>query len=719
MNDNFVYILHVYNERFFLITILSCRYSIRTYQKEGFNKIIDPDGGIHLKRVRLEDELRSGTKTSDERVQWPKDGWTLSLSEMPQFQHCYIFVHLGGDLPSKSVKLRRGAFKAKRDGYKLMKANNVKKVKFNPSHDNYCFFESRVKASMTRNKFYNTRVSLDKNTARVKTACCGCKAGATGRCKHVAALLYTILDYNECDLTEIPPDLTCTDKPQEWNKPRSKKLAEGPMSLNELLMIKHDYEADKIRQKSVKRAQRKAMKQSYDAAPSFARKISTASVEKLCTELERISAKKKPMIVELLRGNNCEPVYPECLQKKDRIHNISLDHDYCVTSSTNKELKSDEIAAAVTVEPSTEMPEFLIEPLTNNYNNRFVLSHCELVQCFDVNHCVLDNNKDSTGVLDIDIDTCVLEQNEPCQSSDDHSVNITRQLVSEMNINHQFSDQSDLQEESFINTCKQFCNEMEITEEEIAKIEETTRGQSENPQWFKFKVGRVTASKFGEINNRRPTTTPDRIVRDIFQYKEKRHLPSHCAEGLNLEPVIKEKYIHAQLQNGHAEIAVHQRGLIIDKSCPLLAASIDGEVCDPDARHSATGNIEMKYIVFPQKLHAEENVPLLYSVASHIKNACLHLQDNKACLKKKHHYYAQVQGGMGITKKPWCDFVVYTKHLGQEDLHIERIYFDPLYWNDLKKKLLEFCLYAIIPEILTQRVKRGKPLQPSLFEYKI
>ena len=55
-----------------------------------------------------------------------------------------------------------------------------------------------------------------------------CKAGAGGCCKHVAALLYNILHYVELGLKEIPEDKTCTDKPQQWNKPK-KTLDNGPV----------------------------------------------------------------------------------------------------------------------------------------------------------------------------------------------------------------------------------------------------------------------------------------------------------------------------------------------------------------------------------------------------------------------------------------------------------------------------------------------------------
>jgi len=226
---------------------------VKDYQKAGLDKkIVDPDGGIHLQRLRLEREIRSQQTSSSrsKRVEWPSEGWTLSLENMPNFQHCYLFAHLAGEMDCNSSKVRRGAFKSKREGYALYKAGHVQKVQFNHTSDEeYCFFDSRVKASMTRNKLYRTKVCLSKQTAQVKSANCNCKAGANGLCKHVGALLYKLLDFTESEVDKIPPDLTCTEKPQQWHKPRSNSTNTGPYLLDELLIIKHDYDADKKKTK--------------------------------------------------------------------------------------------------------------------------------------------------------------------------------------------------------------------------------------------------------------------------------------------------------------------------------------------------------------------------------------------------------------------------------------------------------------------------------------
>ena len=66
----------------------------------------------------------------------------------------------------------------------------------------------------------------------------------------------------------------------------------------------------------------------------------------------------------------------------------------------------------------------------------------------------------------------------------------------------------------------------------------------------------------------------------------------------------------------------------------------------------------------------------------------------------------------------WCAFVVYTYTSAAEDIHAERMYFDLTFWVALKGKLVDFYLFAMIPELLTTCVKRGIPLYPNIFTYK-
>lgn len=260
---------------------------------------------------------------------------------------------------------------------------------------------------------------------------------------------------------------------------------------------------------------------------------------------------------------------------------------------------------------------------------------------------------------------------------------------------------------------------MTISKTEVEGVEERTREQSRNPEWFKCRTGRITASSFGEINNRRSTTATDCLVRDLFQCKTRTATPFQCAEGLRLEPLIREKYVEYQQSQGHKGLCVKEKGFVIDYKNPFLGASVDGEVTDPANTDYPVGNLELKCKVFPAKIHEESNATrLLATLATKTNNLCLDLTDSGFKLKKKHPYYAQLQRGMAVTRKHWCDFVVYTYTSSAEDIQIERIYFDPSFWAALRGKLIDFYLFAMVPELLTTRVKRGVPLYPGIFSYK-
>ena len=109
------------------------------------NKIIDPDGGTHCSKKQVEN---NGSYRGKKVVEWPKEGWTLSLDKAPEFQHCFINSYLSGG--RNREEKRRGAFKRKREGYALFTASHVFHVKFNCSDDGFCFFDAIVNSNSPR-----------------------------------------------------------------------------------------------------------------------------------------------------------------------------------------------------------------------------------------------------------------------------------------------------------------------------------------------------------------------------------------------------------------------------------------------------------------------------------------------------------------------------------------------------------------------------------------
>ena len=82
---------------------------------------------------------------------------------------------------------------------------------------------------------YDVYVHLDQCDGEVRFAKCNCKAGQGGCCKHVAALLYTLLDFTNVDTKEVPKDLTCTQVGQRWNVPSTSTQGAKVFKFNNLL----------------------------------------------------------------------------------------------------------------------------------------------------------------------------------------------------------------------------------------------------------------------------------------------------------------------------------------------------------------------------------------------------------------------------------------------------------------------------------------------------
>lgn len=78
------------------------------------------------------------------------------------------------------------------------------------------------------------------------------------------------------------------------------------------------------------------------------------------------------------------------------------------------------------------------------------------------------------------------------------------------------------------------------------------------------------------------------------------------------------------------------------------------------------------------------------------KNFCLINTDAGPTLNHNHKYYAQVQGEMAIMGLPWCDFVVWTG-ASQNNICIDRIYFDADFVANMMPKLVEFYMNFIYP----------------------
>ena len=91
------------------------------------------------------------------------------------------------------------------------------------------FLRAKCVPEMRKDRIYKLGLALQADSFDITHAECGCPAGKGphGSCKHIAALCYALADF--CRLGVLPDFLTCTEKLQQWNCPRAKRIDRIPV----------------------------------------------------------------------------------------------------------------------------------------------------------------------------------------------------------------------------------------------------------------------------------------------------------------------------------------------------------------------------------------------------------------------------------------------------------------------------------------------------------
>ena len=207
----------------------------------------------------------------------------------------------------------------------------------------------------------------------------------------------------------------------------------------------------------------------------------------------------------------------------------------------------------------------------------------------------------------------------------------------------------------------------------------------------------MTASNFGKVAKRRPTTPVGNLVRSLLYGKS--FSTEATRWGSTHESDAKKQYLDHLRAEGHTDISIEDSGLFISEDDPCLACSPDGLV---DIAGSS-GVIEIKC---PFKL-VKDGLPPDEAARTQGTFFCKLGEDLKPELKRTHDYYYQVQETMAITKRSWCDFVVWIPN----GMSTERITFDSGFWEQTKDKLVQFYRAAILPELAAPRHTRGQAIR--------
>ena len=226
-----------------------------------------------------------------------KLGWIKSLEKLPGFNHEKLVKRLVKDSSTMPDKQAPKAYRNMKKGYGYVR-NIV--VKPNVQATKILFLiNARVSASM-KSISYSVYVHLNQVNGDVEYSKCSCKAGQGGCCKHVAALLYTILDFVNLNLRQIPQNATCTQLPQAWSVPSgSSKSLEKAVKFEELLSEKAEAS------KPNKRYMVKGKREAYCATPQFALSETMEEIKAMANAFN--DANQATLFTDALASNNYEP----------------------------------------------------------------------------------------------------------------------------------------------------------------------------------------------------------------------------------------------------------------------------------------------------------------------------------------------------------------------------------------------------------------------------
>ena len=136
-----------------------------------------------------------------------------------------------------------------------------------------------------------------------------------------------------------------------------------------------------------------------------------------------------------------------------------------------------------------------------------------------------------------------------------------------------------------------------MPQQKLREIEQSTCNQSKNSLWYSVRQYRLTASYFGSVYHRKPTTPPHSLVLQILGLKQ---FTSDATEwDKNKESIALERYVQLQHNCVHPGLYCCPSGFLISEDYPFLGVSSDAVVHDP----TSVNPFSLVEIKFPYSVH--------------------------------------------------------------------------------------------------------------------
>ena len=163
---------------------------------------------------------------------------------------------------------------------------------------------------------------------------------------------------------------------------------------------------------------------------------------------------------------------------------------------------------------------------------------------------------------------------------------------------------------SLLEAC--FETSIDITNEMAATIEKATKEQSGSNVWFRYRAGRVTASKMKAICHTDCANPAQSLIKGICYPEAFKFITKATSWGCKHEKVARDLYKQEMLKS-HSDFEVGDSGLVIYPMWTHIGASPDGTAC---CACCSKGVVEVKC----PYCHRNESV---YDSATTDKNFCL------------------------------------------------------------------------------------------------
>ena len=237
---------------------------------------------------------------------------------------------------------------------------------------------------------------------------------------------------------------------------------------------------------------------------------------------------------------------------------------------------------------------------------------------------------------------------------------------------------------------------VEITKEMAEKVEQATRSQSHSKLWFKYRAGRITASRMKAVCRTNPGYPAQSLIKSICYPETFSFATAATKWGCKHEKQAQEMYLTANKLK-HNDLSVAESGLVINSQWPFIGASPDGVI---NCTCCGKGVLEIKC----PYCHRGTDVQ---TAATEDSGFCLKIVDGQLRLDRTHTYYYQIQSQLFVCDVEYGDFCVCTFSMNEDEsqyletgMHIERIYKDPDLWTECTTKSSQFFKTCLLPEIM-------------------